>query len=840
MKVHTAGLLICALQAAPTAALAQTTAGGLQFGNGLLLTLGVTISAIVITVWALWQRQIAIDRSLNAEAALQFDHLLMEEGTASYLAIHPNGDIVCSDRVREWLDMDRRPHRIEDLSGEHGLGEEGKSLLERIEALHEDGVPFSEIYKSDASGVALYVVGRRIWSDRAESNLEVVSFSDISDLEPDRVDLLKDLEESERRRRILTASLDAVPFPVWLRDRKLDLAWVNRAYLQAVDGSSVKDAVTRQVELTGPALTKTARDMAALAKTSRSAVFENHFVVIGKERRRLKIFEIPHDGNDAGLVGLALDETDLEKIRGELTIYMESYSETLDRLSTPVAIFRPDQTLQFFNSAFLNLWKLPEDWLSGEPTHGELLEWLRQNQRLPEQADFLSWKQEILGQYTRLIEPVEEMWHLPDGRALRVVTQPHPMGGLLVIFEDVTDRLALERSYNTLIAVQKATLDHLHEAVAVVGSDGRLRLFNPNYASVWELSPSFLETSPHISEVLEKCRPLLEGPQTRWEETKARIQGYTITRDPKVGRWSLNNGSTLEFSVVPLPDGATLFTIIDITDSVGIEDALRERTEALFAADRLKSEFIGNISYEFRTPLNSIIGFAELLHNEYFGPLNERQKEYTDASLKSSKILKELIDDLLEISVIEAGKAQMDNSRFDLETLIDEVTSDFAELFALKEFKVDLDFSSGAGEVIADRPRIRTALESAYTNLLTFCPGGSRLRVSTTGKEESVEIKITGTSSHLESRAAADKNWVSVKTITAKSEISSSLGLTLAGHIMELHGGSFDAGASEFGELIIHFDLPRRPPELTIDLAGPSATTEAAEEADLEDLTTTS
>ena len=293
--------------------------------------------------------------------------------------------------------------------------------------------------------------------------------------------------------------------------------------------------------------------------------------------------------------------------------------------------------------------------MDGQPSHGELLEALRENRRLPEQADFLSWKQATLDQYMALPEPVEEMWHLPDGRALRVATQPHPMGGLLVIFEDVTDRLALERSYNTLIAVQQATLDNLHEAVAVIGSDGRLGLSNRNFAKILNLTSDFLDTSPHISDVLERCRQLLEEAKRPWEETKAQIQGYTIERDPKVGRWLLTTGDTLEFAVVPLPDGATLFTIMDVSDSVQIEKTLHERTESLIMAERLKDEFIGNISRDLRMPLNTLIRFAELLHNEYLDSLDEGQRSELAAAVLSSNEIMRSFDDLLALSKREVG-----------------------------------------------------------------------------------------------------------------------------------------------------------------------------------------
>ena len=101
-----------------------------------------------------------------------------------------------------------------------------------------------------------------------------------------------------------------------------------------------------------------------------------------------------------------------------------------------------------------------------------------------------------------------------------------------------------------------------------------------------------------------------------------------------------------------------LYTYIDVTDTVGVERALRERAEALETADRLKTEFIANMSYELRSPLNVIIGFTEILGNEYFGELNEGQREYCRGILDSSHQLLALINDILDLaSIEEIGRA---------------------------------------------------------------------------------------------------------------------------------------------------------------------------------------
>ncbi|MBN9572191.1 MAG: PAS-domain containing protein, partial [Alphaproteobacteria bacterium] len=141
---------------------------------------------------------------------------------------------------------------------------------------------------------------------------------------------------------------------------------------------------------------------------------------------------------------------------------MDAHADTLDKLATAVAIFDSVQKLSFYNQAFVRLWGLPDNWLDKHPSDGDILDRLREARKLPEQRDFQAWKRERLALYQKAREqPSEDVWHVPGGRTLRVVAQPHPFGGLTYLYEDVTERITLESSYNTLIKVQSATLDTL-------------------------------------------------------------------------------------------------------------------------------------------------------------------------------------------------------------------------------------------------------------------------------------------------------------------------------------------------------------------------------------------
>ena len=172
------------------------------------------------------------------------------------------------------------------------------------------------------------------------------------------------------------------------------------------------------------------------------------------------------------------------------------------------------------------------------------------------------------------------------------------------------------RRYEALIGVQGETLEALAEGVAVFGSDGRLDLHNPAFARQWRLEPDALNgrdgERPHIETVLGWCRPLLRQT-TRSGRSCAAPSPGSSGASRSTARLERLDGSVLDCATVPLPDGATLVTFQDVTDSVNVERALIERADALQDADRLKSAFVHHVSYELRSPLTNIIGFAQLL-----------------------------------------------------------------------------------------------------------------------------------------------------------------------------------------------------------------------------------
>ncbi|HEY9549910.1 MAG TPA: ATP-binding protein, partial [Kiloniellaceae bacterium] len=612
----------------------------------------------------------------------------------------------------------------------------------------------------------------------------------------------------------LRAVLDGLPFALWLRDGEGRLIDCNRFYAAAVDGDV--DAVRREgIELLGRTKGGQAQALALQARKADKACSETHHVVMGGARHLLEIVELPF-GRDASL-GLAVDRTELEEVQAELGRHIRVQSEMLENLSTAIAIYGRDLHLMFFNTAYAHLWELDEGFLQGHPHLGDVLEALRDRRRFPEYPNFPAYKREVLQKYATLIAQEEELVHLPDGSTLRMVVTPHPFGGILLSYEDVTDRLALERSYNTLTEVQRETIDNLYEGIAVYGADGRMKLFNPGLCSIWRLDPDFLRGEPHVREVLPVIRDLFSVSDREWPAFAQRMVARTTDPDARSGRYERTDGTAIDWAQVPLPDGGVLFSYVDVTDTLRVERALIERNEALETADRLKSEFIANISYELRTPLNAIIGFAEVLENQFFGKLNERQVEYSHAIVQASQQLIALINDILDLASIEAGYLQLELQPTNVNSLLESIFTLGRERAHSRSIDLRLECDANAGELMADGRRLRQALFNLLSNALKFTMEGGTVTISARHSDGEMLLEVVDTGIGIPD---ADRDRVFGKFERGSLETRHSgagLGLSLVKSLIELHGGRVELDSRVGGGTRVTCHVPLGPLPLQHD-----------------------
>lgn len=693
-----------------------------------------------------------------------------------------NGGASFSRRATELLGLARDTDPVDAEQADRFLRDalqqvEQERLATMLRALHADGTGFAGRFRlSKEASVSLR--GERMDGD------DLVWIMD----ETEVMCLSGELNLKSKEAATLQALLDKIPLPAWWRDEDRKIAGVNRAYVEAVDRNR-DTIIANQIELGAGYIDQGGRALAERARKTGTAQSESHHVVIGSNRRLLEFTEIPLDGLVRLVGGFATDATALEALQDQLADHIAAHAEVLEGLGTAIAIFGADKRLKFFNTAYAELTQIEIAKLEGEPSLGQILEWLRETRRLPEYVDFPAFKADLDRWFTSLIEPVQELQHLPDETTLRFVASPHPLGGLVFAIEDVTDRLALESSYNTLIEVQRETLNHLYEGVAVFGGDGRLRLFNPEVGRIWGIDEEKLSGGPHISELAEAVRSYFPE-NVDWPRLRQRVVFMVTERTAHNGRLHRTDDTVIKYAIVPQPDGNMLMSFMDISDSARVERALRDRNIALENADRIKSEFIGNVSYELRTPLNAIVGFTEILDNRYFGDLTERQAEYVECILQASTHLMALIDDILDLATIEAGYMSLDLQDVEIASLMEALAEVAAERAEQAGLKIEVDCPNEIGSLLADTVRLRQALFNLVSNAIQFTPAGGTILLSAERTDDEMLLSVSDTGIGI---APEDQERVFQRFERgdpSARESGTGLGLALVKSLIELHGGS--------------------------------------------------
>lgn len=652
------------------------------------------------------------------------------------------------------------------------LPEQALAMDHAIDKLRDAGEGF-QLNLSTAAGRTIEAMGRAIGGQA------IVRIRELSGVRMELAALNIRHNHLAEETGALRAFAEAVPLPVWARLSNGALSFANAAYARATDARSVADAIERNLELLDH------DDRANMAKALGEAkAFQARVpVVTGGQRRILDICALNVAGGSAGI---AVDATEAANLHAALERMAEAHRRTLDQLSSGVAVFDASRRLTFYNDSYRRLWDLDRTFLDDNPDDSSVLDRLRVARKIPEQPDFRAWKNKLFEAY-RAIEPAKDTWYLPDGRALSVVTTPNPEGGVTYLFDDVTESLKLARQNDGLIRVQRETLDNLAEAVAVFGSNGRAQLFNPPFARMWKLSTEQLAQQPHIEAIEQWCRPLLDDDST-WQTLRAAITGID-DRAPVPLRLERKDGSVLDCTTMPLPDGATMLTFQDVTDTVNVERALRERNEALEAADQMKIDFVHHMSYELRAPLTSIIGFAHFLGDPSTGPMTPKQSEYLSYITTSTDALLAISNNILDLATIDAGAMKLNLGPVDLRKTVEEATAGIQDRLARENIRLDVQIDSAIGDFVADERRIVQVLYNLLANAVGFSPPNSTVVLRARRNNASVVFSVSDSGPGIPEEVK-DKvfDWFESHANGSRHR-GAGLGLSLVRSFVELHGG---------------------------------------------------
>ncbi|HEX8048275.1 MAG TPA: ATP-binding protein, partial [Rhizobium sp.] len=682
--------------------------------------IGVISAALLSTVWMVRQRGNLESESREIRTALSDAN----QRISQYQALIADKN----RRIIIWDGQNARPELLGQLPAETGAPQDNEFLafgrwlkswsageLEKaIDKLRGSGQSFDMVVETNRDEI-LEAQGR-ISGGRA-----FVRFIALNNLRAELAEL-----KIERERLMTSISafqnlLDAIDLPVWQRDADGQLTWVNHAYGEAVEAVSPDEAIRESREF----LTTVARERIRASATPESPFHDKISTVVHGNRTFFDVVDVKLPNGSAGM---AIDVSETETVRAELERTLKSHAETLDHLATPVAIFDGDRRLQFYNQAFVQLWELDIAFLEKKPDNSELLDRLRSAKKLPEQLNWKTWKDGVLSVY-RALDTQSDLWHLPNGQILRVFATAHPQGGATWVFENLTEQVDLETRYNTLVKVQGETIDHLSEGVAVFGPDGRIRLSNPAFRILWNITEIQAKPGTHIQALAEACTPSYDRPDG-WKRFAEQITSFDDERPSSQGTLELYSNLVLDYAVIPLPNAQTMLTFVNKTDSVRAERALTEKNEALLKADELKNDFVQHVSYELRSPLTNIIGFTDLLKTPGIGSLNDRQAEYIDHISTSSSVLLTLVNDILDLATVDAGIMRLNYSEIALDDLLDEVSMLIADRLQESGVTLEITVPAHLGSVVADQQRLKQILLKLLTNAANFAPEGSTIALT--------------------------------------------------------------------------------------------------------------
>ncbi len=767
-----------------------------------LLIVAVTIVALLasLLVW----RAVAVARHLSRRARQENADLRRALATAeTVIKAEPQILLLWEDDqeprlvAQTLVAVGGLPQRKEDILrfGQWLEPRSAAALKASLDQLFQLGRSFNIILRTAAAD---HVEAE----GRATGGRAILRLRDVAGYKRDLARIIDQHQWLARDIHTMRALINALPMPVWLKSRDGRLSWVNAAYVRAVESANEDEVLSRQIELMDSR--ERHRALRAIAKGQE---FRARMpLVIGKERKAHDVVMLPVE--DA-IAGAAIDVAAIKTAEDELERQVAAYDRTLDHVSTAVAIFDRELRLTFCNAAFLKLWSLDEEWLATHPHAGSLIDRMHERGLLPEMANYRQWKAQLLSIHSTG-EPFEDLWLLPGDRIVQVMAEQRPDGGVTYLFSDETKRLGLESEYASLTSVQRETIDSLKEGVAVFATDGHLKLHNSAFATIWNLSRDQMGKQPFIDEVIAEAATIAEETQA-WRSIRQVATSFSEARAQIAGQIVRADASVVDYATTPLPDGGTLVTFADVTASKRYERALLERNEALETADRLKNEFIGHISYELRTPLTTIIGFSDLLGSRAFGPLNQHQSEYVDGITSSSKTLLAIIDDILDLSTIDAGTLKLELAEIDVARVLDDAILGVREAAARAHLTLDIGVEESVTAFVADEQRVRQVLYNLVSNAVGFSREGGTVRITCWREQGDTvfEVEDEGVGIPAEQQARVFERFVSRSQ--GSKHRGTGLGLSISRSLVELHGGRLDL-VSEPGRgtrVTVRFPAPR-------------------------------
>lgn len=379
--------------------------------------------------------------------------------------------------------------------------------------------------------------------------------------------------------------------------------------------------------------------------------------------------------------------------------------------------------------------------------------------------------------------------------------------------------MVVKKPKENSLELSESIINTVREPLIVLDQDLRVVSVSRSFYDVFKVRPA--ETVgqliydlgnkqwniPSLRELLETILP----QQTTFDDYEVEHDFSTIGR-----RTMLLNARQIERAWGK--ERIILLAMEDITERRVVEDRLQKAHEELkeLAAElkraaQVKSEFLANMSHELRTPLNSINGFSEVLYDGTFGPLNQKQKQYVNNVLISGKHLLLLINQILDMAKVEAGKMTLALSSFPMDNLLQEISTLLADLINKKKLHILLEIADDLPDIEADELKVREIIYNLLANAINFTPEGGEIGMRAQKVDAGIEIVVwdMGVGIAPENMKKIFEGFFRVDTPYSRVTEGTGLGLPLSKKLVELHGGNFSVESKGLNKgTSVRFTLP--------------------------------
>ena len=456
----------------------------------------------------------------------------------------------CSRRLAVMLNLkDGTNSKFEEVL-EQFYKEDAKKIQKYLALLRDEGVAFEDAFMLKNSNSYITLAGSRINGYDGNVYCDLVWFRDVSKETKKIISLEAQKSDDNAKIAKYETMINGLPYPAFLRDENLNIVIYNKKYADfaALTGNNSQDMETEFAP----------RNAALLAQTSNKVQKQDINLIIDGNSEYFNLIETPAYENSnlekICTVGALIDVSELDELKRNLKLHQNVHLQVLSMLGTAFCAFGKDYKLSFYNDAFVQMFKLETVFLNSFPTYQNFLDVLREKRMLPEVPDFKVYKKEEQKEFDNLIENKEDLMHLPDGRTLRRVRAPQPLGGLIFAFEDVTDRLAARQAYNLLQETQEDILNNLSDAVLIFASNGRLKQYNKAYMELWQESEENLDLGPSLSDILDMQKAFFANTDN-WDSLKQYIIEKMLANAYQTVR---TDGIEITAKCVNLPDDSIM------------------------------------------------------------------------------------------------------------------------------------------------------------------------------------------------------------------------------------------------------------------------------------------